>query len=106
MWISLAREGAYVLAFEGLREGMGNVGMYLLLEWKKRFGSLRISLLSGWNCMAQFSILSWSPICLPKHSIKLQCISVRRWGDISRPSTYPSRPEHEAFSKQNQASLT
>lgn len=42
MWISLAREGAYVLAFEGLREGMGNAGMYLLLEWKKRFGSLRI----------------------------------------------------------------
>lgn len=35
MWISLAREGAYVLAFEGLREGMGNAGMYLLLEWKR-----------------------------------------------------------------------
>lgn len=72
----------------------------------KEFWIFAYSLLLGWNCMAQFSILSWSPICLPKHSIKLQCISVRRWGDISRPSTYPSRPEHEAFSKQNQTSLT
>lgn len=63
MWISLAREGAYVLAFEGLREGMGNA------EWK-RVLDLCVFIPFCWDGTAWHNLVFY-------HGLRFVCLNIQ-----------------------------